>query len=388
MKYIEPPARVKRAAQDGEPRKKKKVRVVTPEPDEDDDSNEDSDDSADEDAEDIVVSHVTSVDVAGIQRDVQRLLKVSTFQPDHQYWLDTGSPELNATLGSREKGLCYGKMIEIYGKNHGGKTTLCQILAACAQRDGAVFGYGDLENSRDGVWSGKLGVSWENAIPIYPKLIMPKAKKKKGVSKPSGTEVDVDEEDNKKTKKTVLPVLQSAEDIFMEAEATMALLYEKGIKKQFWLFDSVANITPSKILDAGIDGQNMNTNVARAKFLADTLPRWAGLAANYNAMIVFINQVRMKIGVMFGDPETTPGGNALLHNCAVRARVGRVKNGLLRKKGKVVGIVFIVKNIKNKAGEGSVQNDMCGVSVRWDREPARIEFMTAEDAERLIKGEI
>lgn len=304
-----------------------------------------------------------TIDVARLQSRIAKLLKFNTFEPEHHYWLDTGSPELNATLGSRDKGLPYGKIWEIYGPNHGGKTAMCQILAGLAQADGASFGYLDLENSRDQRWSEKLGVDWGNTYSIYPKLV------------------------NSAKKKDTIPRLQSAEELFLEAEAAMQILAEQGVKKQFWLIDSVANIQTFKSVEAGTDGQNMNTRLSRASFLSDTLPRWAGLAANYNAMVMLINQVRMKPGVMFGDPETTPGGNALLHNCAVRARVRRVSNGLLRLNGKVIGIVGVIRNIKNKAGEASVQGEEVGFSVKWNRKRAKIEFMSRSEAESILKGE-
>ncbi len=311
-------------------------------------------------------------DPSVITRDIEKLLDYSTFEPQHRYWLDTGSPELNAVLGSEEKGIPYGKQYEISGAEHGGKTALALVLGGMAQREGAIMGRIDLEDSRDPVWDQKLGVDTSQVINIYPKLVNVKPKKDKGSKKEEKQDLTI-------------PVLQSAEMLFTEAEVAMARVAAKGYDKQFWFLDSIANIQTEMAIEAGNTDWNMRVGFDRALVLSRVLPRWAGLAANYNASIFLLNQLRIKGGVVFGDPFDSPGGKALRHNCAIRARVRRCKNGEIKRGNRVVGLVSVIKNIKNKAGGGSVQSMECGMRIYWRHDPAEIQFMSKEDAEALLK---
>jgi RecA/RadA recombinase len=104
-------------------------------------------------------------------------------------------------------------------------------------------------------------------------------------------------------------------------------------------------------------------------------------------MLYFINQLRDKVGMTFGDPTYTPGGRAIRTNCAIRVRVRRVKGGQLRYNGKVIGVAGIIKNVKNKAGQGSVEAESCGFKVIWNKAKSDIEFMTTDDITDLLKGE-
>ena len=317
---------------------------------------------------------------------VGKLLKSSSLRTKVRYWLRTQWVYLHSVLGSGEYGLPYGKVYELAGVEHGGKTVIGLILAGLAQKDGAVFGYMDLENSRDKTWSMKLGVDWGNTFPIWPKLVRPRKKKlKPGEKKKVDSEDDVVKGAVSSLKN--LPVLQSSEELFTEMETAMALLAQQGWEKQYWFIDSIAMIRTAKQIDAGNSEQNMNTKLDRAAFLSDMLPKLTALAANYNAMIVFSNQVRNKVGMVFGDPLDSPGGRALRHCLHVRARIRRVSNGKLRQGGKTIGIVGIISNIKNKAGRGSVEQEECGFSVRWDSTPAKVSFVSRKAAEDLIKGE-
>lgn len=319
-----------------------------------------------------VASQGMSINVSSIQRDIARILKFKAFQPSHRYWLETGNPDLNAALGSRLRGIPYGKIIELSGKESAGKTTITTILAGMAQRDMAAVGYIDLEDSRDGKWASKLGLDLNNVIQIYPKLLQSSGKKKK--KQASVSEVAV----HKMVTKMGVPSdlrLESAEMLFREAETAMRLLYERGAKKQFWFLDSVANIETEMVVEAGTDGQSMRTRLDRAMFLAMTLPRWAGLAANYNALIVLINQLRDKQGLVFGKPTYSPGGRALRHNCAVRAEVVPVSGGAIKSDTKrQIGVIGVIRNEKNKAGEESEQGCSCQFKVKWNISPAKIIF--------------
>lgn len=302
-------------------------------------------------------------DLDGLEESIHDLLKLSTFEPEQRYWLDTGSKALNGTLGSATKGLPYGKVFEIAGHKHGGKTAISTILGGMAQRDGAVVGYMDLENSYDPIWARKLGMRPEGVFLINPKLIKTSSKKNADV------------------------VLESAEQMFAEAEAAMKMLYKRGRKKQFWILDSVANIQTEMAITEGTMGRGLRVNIDRAQFLSSVMPKWAGLAANYNVLLLLINQLRSK-PMAFGDPYYTPGGNAVPFATSIQARVTRLKGGgKLLQTGRTVGIAAKIVNNKNKAGEGSVQDLSCAFKVRWDKDPAKIEFMSLAQAEAELKGE-
>jgi RecA/RadA recombinase len=313
-------------------------------------------------------------EIADIKNKISKLLKYSAFEPEHRYWLDTGYPDLNATLGSRKQGLPYGKIYELSGIEHGGKTALATIIAGMCQRDGAAVGYIDLEDSYDIDWATRLGLDCERVLPLAPKLIYAgKSKARKG--QPDVVNATLGRMGVTKDLK-----LESAEMLFAEAEAAMALFSEKGYKKQFWILDSVANIQTEMSIDAGTTDRNMRVNLDRAMFLSNTLPRWAALAANYNAMIFLVNQIRDKVGLVFGSPEYTPGGRALRHACAIRAKVRRGEGGgRLKIDTRIVGIKGVIQNEKNKAGQGSVERCLVGFKIRWDKVPARIEFMPVAD---------
>lgn len=299
----------------------------------------------------------TNWEVDAIRAKIGKLLKFSTFEPEQRYWLDTGYPDLNATLGSRDMGIPYGKIYELSGEEHGGKTALGIILAGMCQRDGAAVGYIDLEDSYDIKWSTTLGLDCSQVLALAPKLIQ---LKKKGEVR-----------------------LESAEMLFAEAEIAMAEFAAGGSKKQFWILDSVANLQTEMAIEAGTVNRNMRVNVDRAQFLSSTLPKWASLAAQYNAMIFLINQLRDKVGMVWGEPTYSPGGRALRHACAIRAKVRRVKGGRLLHNKQLVGIYGAIKNVKNKAGQGSVERCETGFKIRWSKNPARVTFMPLADVEEI-----
>ncbi len=309
---------------------------------------------------------VPIIDVASVQARIRKLTKASTFEPEVQYWLDTGFSDLNAVYGSREQGIPYGKVFETAGKKHGGKTALVTILAGLAQKDGAAVIYGDLENSRDPGWAGKLGLNFDQVIPIYVKMVQEK----------------VSREDKKKQKESAekpLPRLQGSEEIFDEIETAMGINYQMGFKKQFVIFDSIANIQTLLAIQAGATDRNMRVNVDRAQFLSNNLPRWASLAYNYNAQIHFINQLRTKPGVAFGDPNYTPGGNAVPFTASIQVRVGRIKNGKVTQAGKIIGIQGWMRNEKNKAGGGSLEGEEAAFKIKWNKALAKVEIVPRED---------
>lgn len=314
-----------------------------------------------------------------MQANIGKLLKYTTFEPKTRYCLVTEYPELHEVFGSREKGIPYGKVIELSGEEHAGKTLIATILAGIAQQDGAGVGRVDLEDSRDPAWEARFGLDSSTVLEIYPKLVLPKSS-------------DEDEDDKpekkgkfgkKKKKKSKIPRLQSVEEVLSEMEAGMSLLHEHGFKKQFWFVDSVANMRTTMQNEAGFGGQNMRTRNDRALFLSEAFPTMSGLAANYNAVIFLLNQLREKPGVMFGDPLYSPGGRGLRHATSIRARIMRKKS--LTKNDRAIGLISLITNKKNKMGGGSVQSATCGFKVLWNRNPAKVEFLTPEEVKEYTK---
>ncbi len=211
--------------------------------------------------------------------------------------ISTGSLGLDIALGIG--GLPKGRIIEIYGPESSGKTTLTlQAIAEC-QRSGGTAAFVDAEHALDPTYAEKLGVNVDDLL----------------VSQPDTGEQALEIAD--------MLVRSGAVDIVV--------------------VDSVAALTPK----AEIEGEMGDTHVGlQARLMSQALRKITGNVKRSNCMVIFINQIRMKIGVMFGNPETTTGGNALKFYASVRLdirRIGAVKNG-----DEVVGNETRVKVVKNK----------------------------------------
>ncbi len=211
--------------------------------------------------------------------------------------ISTGSLGLDIALGIG--GLPKGRIVEIYGPESSGKTTLTlQAIAEC-QRGGGTAAFVDAEHALDPTYAEKLGVNVDDLL----------------VSQPDTGEQALEITD--------MLVRSGAVDIVV--------------------VDSVAALTPK----AEIEGDMGDAHVGlQARLMSQALRKITGNVKRSNCMVVFINQIRMKIGVMFGNPETTTGGNALKFYASVRLdirRIGAVKNG-----DEVVGNETRVKVVKNK----------------------------------------
>jgi len=295
-----------------------------------------------------------------------------------ELWLDTGSPELNTVLGSRKLGAPAGKMYEIQGKPHAGKTSITMMLARIAQKCFNAFViWVDLENSLTNenktgpfynAWASKfrLDTSEQNFYRVYPKVLVAKTQKKKG---------------KKVIAKAGDIYIQAAESLFDETEMVMKELKAMHPERPIFVaLDSIANLQTS--LSAGThEEKNMRTALDRAIFLSGALPKWQTLAYNFTAWIVFINQIRTKQGVVFGDPEYSPGGNSLEHNAHVRVRMRPFKKGVIKDDSEnVVGIRGSITNIKNKAGGGSKMGRKCGYSANFRVKGSKMwDFFEFED---------
>ena len=211
--------------------------------------------------------------------------------------VSTGSLGLDIALGVG--GLPRGRVVEIYGPESSGKTTLTLQVIAEAQRMGGTAAFVDAEHALDPVYAGKLGVNVQELL----------------VSQPDTGEQALEITD--------MLVRSGAVDIVV--------------------VDSVAALTPK----AEIEGEMGDAHVGlQARLMSQALRKLTGNIKRSNTIVIFINQIRMKIGVMFGNPETTTGGNALKFYASVRLdirRIGALKNG-----EEVIGNQTRVKVVKNK----------------------------------------
>ena len=211
--------------------------------------------------------------------------------------ISTGSLGLDIALGAG--GLPLGRVVEIYGPESSGKTTLTLEVIAQAQKEGKVCAFVDAEHALDPIYAEKLGV-------------------------------DINE------------LLVSQPDTGEQALEIVDMLTRSGAIDVI-VVDSVAALTPKAEIEGDMGDSHMGL---QARMLSQAMRKLTGNLKKSNTMLIFINQIRMKIGVMFGNPETTTGGNALKFYASVRLdirRIGAVKNG-----DEIVGNETRVKVVKNK----------------------------------------
>jgi len=211
--------------------------------------------------------------------------------------ISTGSLGLDIALGIG--GLPKGRIVEIYGPESSGKTTLTLQVIAEAQRAGGSCAFIDAEHALDPVYAAKLGVDVENLL----------------VSQPDTGEQALEICD--------MVVRSGALDVVV--------------------IDSVAALTPKAEIEGDMGDSHMGL---QARLMSQALRKMAGVIKNSNTLVIFINQIRMKIGVMFGSPETTTGGNALKFYASVRLDIRRI--GTIKEGEEVVGNETRVKVVKNK----------------------------------------
>ena len=211
--------------------------------------------------------------------------------------ISTGSIGLDAALGIG--GLPKGRVVEIYGPESSGKTTLTlQVVAEC-QKAGGTAAFIDAEHALDPIYAEKIGVNTKDFL----------------VSQPDTGEQALEITD--------MLVASGAVDLIV--------------------IDSVAALTPR----AEIEGEMGDTHVGlQARLMSQALRKLTANIKKSNTMVIFINQIRMKIGVMFGSPETTTGGNALKFYSSVRLDIRRI--GAIKKGDEIVGNQTRVKVVKNK----------------------------------------
>jgi len=211
--------------------------------------------------------------------------------------ISTGSIALDAALGIG--GLPRGRVIEIYGPESSGKTTLTLQVVAQAQKEGGVCAFVDAEHALDPSYAEKLGVNVDDLL----------------VSQPDTGEQALEIAD--------MLVRSGAVDVVV--------------------IDSVAALTPK----AEIEGEMGDSHVGlQARLMSQALRKLTGNIKRTNCMVIFINQIRMKIGVTYGSPETTTGGNALKFYASVRLDIRRV--GSVKRGEEIIGNQTRIKVVKNK----------------------------------------
>ena len=288
---------------------------------------------------------------------IRAKLNHNVFERPTDHWLDTCNPLLNRVLGSESLGLPYGKVMELYGQNSHGKSVLALYLAGIAQVQGAAVIWMDFEGSFDPAWAKSNGLDPNGVYLLQPQV-------------------------GRFRKKTGDPRLQSAEELLQECQELIKAVRQPE-RPVMMVVDSVASMLVEQEEEAGIVDQNMRTKLSLSQFMSPFLRRWTSVCHTQDVLTIFINQTRTNPNAMFGNPETTPGGDSLGFYASIRARVARVKGGQLKKKGEVIGLKGKIKNVKNKSGGGSREGHECGYICKFGQDydaPTEWKFMPVKDA--------
>lgn len=249
------------------------------------------------------------------QKDESRQLELAIAQIERQFgagsvmrlgsskftsWpsISTGALSLDRILGIG--GLPKGRVVEIYGPESSGKSTLALSVIAQAQKQGIRCAYVDAEHALDPVYMQDVGINLDELLLAQP---------------------DYGEQG-----------LEIVDKLIRTGELGVVVV------------DSVASLIPKAELEGEMESMQMG---AQARMMSKAMRKLVGLANQHKTLIIFINQIRMKIGIMFGNPETTPGGKALPYAASVRIDI-RKKEDLKDKSGESVGIRVKAKIIKNK----------------------------------------
>ena len=211
--------------------------------------------------------------------------------------VSTGSIGLDIALGIG--GLPKGRIIEVYGPESSGKTTLALHVIAQEQKNGGICAFVDAEHALDPSYAKKLGVNLDDLL----------------ISQPDAGE----------------QALEITETLVRSGAVSVVVV------------DSVAALTPRSELEGDMGDAQVG---AQARLMSQAMRKLTGSISRSNCMVIFINQIRMKIGVMFGSPETTTGGNALKFYSSVRLDIRRI--GALKDRDEIVGNSTRVKVVKNK----------------------------------------
>ncbi|MBN2290971.1 MAG: recombinase RecA [Pirellulales bacterium] len=225
------------------------------------------------------------------------IMPLGTEHPTHIAGISTGCLSLDMALGGH--GVPKGRIVEVFGPESSGKTTLALHVVAQAQRNGGIAAFVDAEHALDPSWAKKLGVELETLL----------------VSQPGNGEEAM--------QITEMLVKSNAVDVVV--------------------IDSVAALVPKKELEGEMGDSHVGL---QARLMSQAMRKLTGAISKSKTLVIFINQIREKIGVMFGSPETTPGGRALKFYSSCRIDVRRI--GQLKDGETVVGQRVRAKVVKNK----------------------------------------
>lgn len=234
----------------------------------------------------------------------------------------TGILPLDIALGVG--GVPKGRIVEIYGPEASGKTTLCLALIAQAQKEGGVAAFVDAEHALDPTWAKILGVDLDNLL----------------ISQPDAGE----------------QALEIAESLIRSGGVDIVVI------------DSVAALVPRAEIEGEMGDAHMGL---QARLMSQALRKLTSVVSKSNTIVIFTNQLRMKIGIMFGNPETTPGGLALKFYCSLRMDVR--KKETLKKGDQVFGSRVRVKIVKNKVAPPFKEAEFIITKDGIDQDDALIE---------------
>lgn len=303
---------------------------------------------------------VKATAASGLAAALAGLIGENAEQIGIKNWMSTGIPELDAALSGMFEGggFAGGRMIEIFGPASSGKTFLATMAMIAAQRAGGIAGFSDHERSFEPKLAASLGMD---------------------VSSTSG--------------RFVYKRPETFED-----SIRIAMNFCEGVRKAklipdeaplIWVFDSVASMVPhDKLYDEKgkrrTDRYNMKDKLALATATSQNYPQLAQFAEDYNMTVILLNQIRMKPGVMYGDPTTTPGGQAAEFYCSTRISLGRkmITNGEKdADKKETLGQEITANVVKNKVtrpfqrAKWRVMYNMKGFGAYVDVVGSTVDFM-------------
>lgn len=232
-------------------------------------------------------------DIAAIAKALQGAIGENSEKDEVSDWLDTGYAPLNKIIGGAyDKGLPYGRLVEIYGPPASGKTALATLAMIAAQKAGGLAAFVDYERAWNSKFAEEMGLNTE-----FPHFVYKRPK--------------TWEEGNTVAMKFAEVVRQKK---LIKASAPIVIVQ-----------DSIAAAIPRSVLEKGIDEYTMNDTTALARVTSTTIKAVNQFVGEFNAIMIYLNQIRLKPGVVYGDPTTTPGGSAMEFYASVRLALGAKK---------------------------------------------------------------
>lgn len=236
--------------------------------------------------------------------------------------IPTGILALDTALGVG--GIPKGRIIEIFGPEAAGKTTVCLSIIAEAQKKGGTAAFIDAEHALDPEWAKKLGVKLDDLLVSQP---------------------DTGEQ-----------ALEIAETLIRSGGVDLVVI------------DSVAALVPRSEIEGEMGESQMGV---QARLMSQALRKLTGIVSKSKTTVIFTNQIRLKIGIMFGNPETTPGGLALKFYCSIRMDVRKIET--LKKNNQVYGARIRVKVVKNKVAPPFKEAEVVITAAGIDREESLVD---------------